>query len=133
MFTSEPLFAIIHFMDAASLVPTEIIEKRIYLIRGQKVLLSRDLAGLYGVEHKALNQAVKRNINRFPEDFMFQLTWDEVKLLRSHFVTLEQGKGKHKKYRPYAFTEQGVAMLSSVLKSERAISINPIGFKPNKN
>ncbi len=111
------------------LVLVERIEKRIYLIRGQKVMLDSDLAGLYGVETKALVQAVKRNYERFPEDFMFQLSRDEVKSLRSQFVTLENKevsskKGKHTKYLPYAFTEQGVAMLSSVLRSRRAVLVN---------
>jgi hypothetical protein len=86
------------------------------------VLLDSDLAVLYGVATKALNQAVKRNSARFPEDFMFQLTADESKSLRSQFVTLK--RGRHLKYRPYAFTEQGVAMLSSVLNSERAVKVN---------
>ena len=91
-------------------------------LRGQKMSLDRDLAEMYGVEVKRLNQAVKRNKKRFPEDFMFRLTQDENNLLRSQIVTLE--KGKYSKYPPYAFTEQGVAMLSSVLKSETAIQVN---------
>lgn len=104
-------------------VPIERIVQKIYLIRGQKIMLDSDLAELYDVETKVLNQAVKRNLERFPEDFMFQLSWEESEEgLRSHFVTLKQGQ--HKKYRPYAFTEQGVAMLSSVLKSERAVEVN---------
>jgi hypothetical protein len=98
------------------------IETLIYEIRGQKVMLDKDLAKLYGVETKVLNQAVKRNINRFPEDFMFQLTHEEC--LRSQIVTLNTKQGHHLKYMPYAFTEQGVAMLSSVLKSDSAIEIN---------
>ena len=98
------------------------IETLIYQIRGQKVMLDKDLAKLYGVETKVLNQAVKRNINRFPEDFMFQLTHEEC--LRSQIVTLNTRQGHHLKYMPYAFTEQGVAMLSSVLKSDSAIEIN---------
>ena len=98
------------------------IETLIYEIRGQKVMLDKDLAKLYGVETKVLNQAVKRNINRFPEDFMFQLTHEEC--LRSQIVTLNTRQGHHLKYMPYAFTEQGVAMLSSVLKSDSAIEIN---------
>ena len=100
------------------------IRNLIYMIRGQKVMLDSDLARLYGVETRVLNQAVKRNIERFPEDFMFVLTRDEINSLRSQFVTLEAGRGKHSKYLPYAFTEQGVAMLSSVLKSKRAIEVN---------
>jgi hypothetical protein len=124
-------------MPNQSLIPVERIERSILLIRGQKVILDNDLALLYGVEAKTLNQAVKRNQDRFPEDFMFQLTWEEAGILRSQFatsssqdteplrsqiVTLKQGK--HLKYRPYAFTEQGVAMLSSVLRSPRAVAVN---------
>ena len=100
----------------------EIIKNKIYEIRGQRVMLDRDLAQLYGVETKVLNQAVKRNLERFPEDFMFRLTKEEC--LRSQIVTLNEDQGKHLKYMPYAFTEQGVAMLSSVLKSSTAIQIN---------
>jgi len=106
------------------LVPVEIIANKIFLIRGQKVMLDGELAKLYGVKTKVLLQAVKRNIKRFPEDFMFQLTNDEWKTIRSQIVTLEKGRGKYPKYLPYAFTEQGVAMLSSVLRSERAITVN---------
>ena len=98
------------------------IESLIYEIRGHKVMLDRDLAKLYGVETKVLNQAVKRNIKRFPEDFMFQLTIEEC--LRSQIVTLNTKQGHHLKYMPYVFTEQGVAMLSSVLRSDAAIEIN---------
>lgn len=100
------------------------IESKMFLIRGNKVMLSHHLAELYEVETKVLNQAVKRNIERFPEDFMFQLTEEEAALLRSQIVTLETGRGQHAKYLPYAFTEQGVAMLSSVLRSDRAIQVN---------
>lgn len=89
------------------------IESRMFLIRGEKVMLSQHLAELYEVEPKTLNQAVKRNIERFPDDFMFQLTVEEAALLRSQTVTLKTGRGQHSKYLPYAFTEQGVAMLSS--------------------
>ncbi len=103
-------------------VAVELIATRIHEIRGKKVMLNSDLAKLYGVQVKALNQAVKRNIKRFPEDFMFQLDWKEAGSSRSQFVTLKQGKNI--KYLPYAFTEQGVAMLSSVLNSERAIQVN---------
>mgnify|MGYP003427134248 FL=1 len=98
------------------------IQSLIYEIRGYKVMVDRDLAKLYGVETKVLNQAVKRNIKRFPEDFMFQLTHEEC--LRSQFVTLNTKQGHHLKYLPYAFTEQGVAMLSSVLRSDAAIEVN---------
>jgi len=106
------------------LIPIETIKNKILLIRGQKVMLDRDLAKLYGVSTKRLNEQVKRNIKRFPEDFMFQLTREEVKSLRSHFATLKLKRGRYVKYLPYAFTEQGVAMLSSVLNSERAILVN---------
>jgi len=105
------------------IIPASKIENRIMVIRDQSVILDRDLAELYGVETKVLNQAVKRNIKRFPEDFMFQLDKNEFKSLRSQIVTLE-GRGKYPKYLPYAYTENGVAMLSSVLNSERAIEIN---------
>src|SRR4030067_2225983 len=105
-----------------TLIPLEVIERRILLIRGQKVMLSTHLAELYDVETRVLNQAVKRNISRFPEDFMFQLNTPEAEQLVSRNVI------PHKKYfggsLPYAFTEQGVAMLSSVLNSERAIKVN---------
>lgn len=87
-------------------------------------MLDSDLARLYEVETKALVQGVKRNIERFPDDFMFQLTKEEFETLRSQFVTLKQGRGQHRKYLPYAFTEQGVAMLSAVLKSKRAVQVN---------
>ena len=87
-------------------------------------MLDSDLAAMYGVATKVLVQAVKRNSSRFPLDFMFQLTEDEDQSLRSQIVTLKTGRGKHRKYRPYVFTEQGVAMLSSVLNSERAIEVN---------
>ena len=113
-----------------NLVPAERIESKIYLIRGKKVMLDRDLAELYKVKTFVLNQAVKRNIERFPEDFMFQLTKEELKFLRSQFVILKNNgyktskRGKHTKYLPYAFTEQGIAMLSSVLRSRRAIQVN---------
>jgi len=108
------------------LIPQERIENKIFVIRGQKVMLSMHLAALYGVTTKVLLQAVKRNIERFPEDFMFQLTWKETDSLRSQIVTLKNvaRRGKHLKYLPYAFAEQGVAMLSSVLRSKRAIQVN---------
>ena len=105
------------------LISIEYITNRIYMFRGIKVIIDRDLGELYGVETKALKQAVRRNIKRFPEDFMFELTFKEESSLRSQFVTLE-GKGKHSKYLSMAFTEQGVAMLSSVLNSKRAIQVN---------
>ncbi len=121
-------------------LPQKIIQEKIYYIRGEKVMFDRDLAVLYGVETKVLNQAVKRNATRFPEDFMFQLSSKEAEMfsryqfgalnenddksLRSQIVTLKKGRGQHLKYTPYVFTEQGVAMLSSVLKSERAVQVN---------
>ncbi len=105
------------------IIPVENITSKIFMIRGFKVMLDRDLAELYGVETRVLKQAVRRNIKRFPEDFMFELTFKEESSLRSQIVTLE-GKGKHSKYLSMAFTEQGVAMLSSVLKSDRAIQVN---------
>lgn len=107
-----------------TLVPMEVIERKIYLIRGQKVILDRDLSELYGVETFNLNKAVKRNIARFPEDFMFQLNKEESESLRFQIGILKKGRGEHRKYLPYVFTEQGVAMLSSVLKSERAVQVN---------
>ena len=99
------------------------VERRIFLVRGQKVMLDADLAELYRVPTKSLNLAVKRNADRFPEDFMFQLTDDEVVGLRFHFETSKRGRGG-RRYAPYAFTEQGVAMLSSVLRSPRAVQVN---------
>lgn len=108
------------------IVPMEHVTQAILLIRGHKVILDEDLAALYEVETKALNRAVKRNLDRFPDDFMFQLTTDEfdnlryqsgTSSLRSQIVTLKAGRGEHRKYLPYAFTEQGAAMLSSILRS----------------
>jgi hypothetical protein len=104
------------------IIPTEKIERRIFYFRGVKVILSSDLAELYGVAVKALNQAVRRNIDRFPEDFMFQLTGEEFNDLKSQFVT--SSWGGMRRALPYAFTEQGIAMLSGVLKSPRAIRVN---------
>ena len=106
----------------AALVPPERIERSILLIRGHKVMLDADLAALYGVETKRLLQALKRNISRFPPDFMFQLSKDDFENLRCHFGTSSQWGGR--RYPPYAFTEQGVTMLSSVLKSKRAVQVN---------
>ncbi len=124
-------------MADQNILPVERIERAILVLRGHRVLLDADLAVLYGVETKALNRAVKRNIERFPADFMFQLTDDEVDLLRRHFGTsnadgaesprsqfgTSNGRGG-RRYLPYAFTEQGVAMLSSVLRSGRAVQVN---------
>jgi len=113
---------VIGMVNKKSLIPVDRIEKAILLIRGQKVMLDADLAELYGVETKVLVQAVKRNLERFPEDFMFQLSQEEFAILRSQIVTSSDWGGR--RYRPYAFTEQGVAMLSSVLRSRRAIRVN---------
>jgi len=113
-----------------NLIPNEVIENKIFLIRGQKVILDRDLAKLYGVKTKALNQAVKRNIERFPEDFMFSLTkqeiisWSQIVTTSSRSQSVTLKRGRNIKYFPYAFTENGVAMLSSVLNSQRAIQVN---------
>lgn len=109
-------------MKEGVVLPVEQIDSIILLVRGQKVILDRDLAQLYGVTTGNLNKAVKRNIDRFPNDFMFQLTPEEYKSLRFRFGILK--KGQHSKYLSYAFTEQGVAMLSSVLKSKRAVEVN---------
>jgi hypothetical protein len=103
------------------LIPMEKIEKSIYLLREQKVMFDHDLADLYGVRTKVLIQTVKRNLDRFPGDFMFQVGKDEFNILRSQFVTSSWGGRRHL---PYAFTEQGVAMLSSVLRSKRAVQVN---------
>jgi len=111
-------------------LPDESIEDTILLIRGKRVILDHDLARLYGVTTRALNQAAKRNLDRFPEDFMFQLTkaeteeWQRLKPLRSQIVILKKARGTHLKYQPYAFTEHGILMLSSVLKSPRAVQVN---------
>jgi len=94
------------------------------LIRGHKVLLDSDLAELYGVPTKRLNEQVRRNEKRFPPDFMLELSHEEAEALRSHFATLKKGRGQHRKYLPCAFTEQGVAMLSTILNSGRAIEVN---------
>lgn len=110
-------------MSDTTLISSERIETAIYLIRGEKVMLDRDLAFLYEVETKLLNRAVKRNLQRFPPDFMFQLTADEAEVLRCQIGTSKKGRGG-RRYLPYVFTEQGVAMLSTVLNSERAVLVN---------
>jgi hypothetical protein len=123
--------------DPNPTLPVERVERAILVIHGEKVMLSTDLAALYEVEPRTLVQAVKRNLDRFPPDFMFQLTWEEVDNLRSQSVILNEGggpgprsqtvilkRGANIKYLPYAFTEQGVAMLSTVLRSKRAIQVN---------
>ena len=109
-------------VEVKELIPAEIIERKIYLIRSQKIMLDSDLAELYGVEVKQLKRQVRRNSDRFPTDFMFQLSKEEYDSLRRHFGTLK--RGEHSKYLPYVFTEQGVAMLSSVLTSKRAVHVN---------
>jgi hypothetical protein len=106
-----------------AIVPVERIQQFIYVIHGHKVILDSDLAELYGVKTRVLNQVVKRNIDRFPEDFMFQLSDKEVEHLRSQIVTSKRSRGG-RRYLPFAFTEQGVAMLSGVLKSKRAVEVN---------
>jgi len=103
-------------------LPEESIIKKIHWIRGEKVMLDEDLADLYGVDVKRLKEAVRRNINRFPADFLLELTWEDYHSLRSQFASLK--RGQHSKFLPFAFTEQGVAMLSSVLHSETAILVN---------
>lgn len=104
-----------------NIVPLERINNKIYHLRGLNVMLDFDLADLYQVETRALNQAVKRNIDRFPDDFMFQLSSEEFEILRSQIVTSSWGGNR---YLPYAFTEQGIAMLSSVLRSKKAVDVN---------
>jgi hypothetical protein len=108
-------------MKELQILPDETIINKIYIIRDKKVMIDRDLAELYGVDTRVLNQTVKRNLKRFPDDFMFQLTDEEFRNLRSQIVTSSWGGSR---FRPMVFTEQGVAMLSSVLNSERAISVN---------
>ncbi len=110
--------------QSADLIPPEVIEKRIFLIRSHKVMLDSDLAELYGVETRALVQGVKRNLDRFPEDFMFQLTREELEFWRSQIVISNPAARMALRRPPYAFTEQGVAMLSSVLRSDRAVKVN---------
>ena len=103
-------------------VDIQLIQKNIYIIRGQRVMLDKHLAEMYGVPTKSINLAVKRNIKRFPSDFMFQLSKEENESLRFQIETLK--RGEHSKYYPYAFTEHGITMLSSILKSETAINVN---------
>lgn len=123
-------------MNGNLILREENIASIIYMIRGEKVMIDTDLASLYGIENRLLKQAVRRNLSRFPEDFLFELTHEEYNSLRSQFEILknlsnkdlESGninkRGKHSKYTAFAFTEQGVAMLSGILNSERAISVN---------
>jgi hypothetical protein len=128
--------------DMTAIIPIGQVEQRILLIRGQKVMLDADLAELYGVTTKRLNEQVKRNQDRFPEDFLFQLTWEEAANLQSQSVTssgmMRAGlrsqiatlkRGAHHKYRPYAFTEHGAIMAASVLNSERAVKISLYGVR----
>ena len=109
--------------DSLELMATPAIEKRIFVVRGRQVMLDEDLADLYGVETKRLVQQVKRNLKRFPGDFMIQLDQAEAEALRSQIATSNEGRGG-RRYAPYVFTEQGVAMLSGVLRSDRAIAVN---------
>jgi phage regulator Rha-like protein len=109
-------------MKKEMVIPNEIISNKIYFIRNQKVMLDRDLALLYGVETKRLKEQVRRNINRFPKSFMFELTSEEYASLRTQIATLKQGK--HSKYAPFVFTEHGILMLSSILNSETAIQMS---------
>ena len=106
------------------LIPTERIEQVILLVRGQKVILDDDLSRLYGVTTKRLNEQIKRNLKRFPVDFMFKLNLQEVRDLRSQNATLKSGRGQHRKYLPYAFTEHGAIMAANVLNSQRAIEVS---------
>ena len=101
-----------------------VIQNKVFTVRGYKVMLDFDLAELYEIETRTLKQTVRRNMERFPQDFMFELTADELASLRSQIVILKKGRGSHAKYLPFAFTEQGVAMLSSVLNSYKAIQVN---------
>ena len=119
---SEPVTICDQITVPKTEISTIAVENKIVVFRNTQVILDRDIAELYGVETKALNQAVKRNINRFPERFMFQLTRDECS--RSQFVTMNAGRGYNIKYLPYAFTEQGVAMLSSVLRTDTAVEVS---------
>ena len=111
-------------MNSELILSEETISNNIYYIRNQKVMLDRDLAKLYGIETKRLKGQVKRNISRFPEDFMFELTELEYDSLRSQIATLKKGRGQHQKYLPSVFTEHGILMLSSVLNSDKAIQTN---------
>ena len=107
-----------------TVIPAERIENNIYLLRGQKIMLDNDLAALYGVTTKRFNEQVRRNRERFPEDFMFQLSGEEWESLRSQIATLNAGRGQHRKYLPYAFTEHGAIMAATILNSPRATEIS---------
>jgi hypothetical protein len=110
--------------NAKSHSPAERIARAIFVLRGHRVLLDTELATLYGVATKAFNQAVKRNLKRFPADFLFRLTSDEMNSLRSQIVTLKRGRGQHAKYLPYAFTEHGAIMVATILNSPRAVEMS---------
>ena len=111
-------------MSNSAITPVDVIAKRILFIRGHRVILDTDLADLYGVSTKAFNQAIKRNQQRFDGDFMFQLTQEESDFLRSQTVTLKSGRGQHRKYLPYVFTEHGAYMAGNVLSSPRAVEMS---------
>lgn len=111
-------------LNQNSLVPVESIAQSILLMRGQKVILDTDLAALYGVTTKRFNEQVRRNLERFPADFMFQLSEAEWASLRSQFATLKPGRGQHRKYLPYAFTEHGAIMAATILNSPRATEVS---------
>lgn len=115
---------IVNKSGTGQLIPAEVLEQKIYLLRGHKVMLDKDLAELYGVATKYLKRQIRRNIERFPKDFMFQLSTKEFNNWRSQFVTSNSSDKMGLRYAPYAFTEHGVAMLSSVLNSKRAIQVN---------
>jgi len=111
-------------MPLQPVLPVEIIARSIFVLRGQKVLLDTDLAALYEVTTKRFNEQVRRNVERFPGDFMFQLTEEEWESLRSQFATLKTGRGQHRKYLPYAFTEHGAIMAATILNSPRATEVS---------
>ena len=110
--------------NAEALISAERITRVILVLRGHRVLLDAELAALYGVTTKVFNQAVKRNLDRFPKDFSFQLSMAEANALRSRIVTLKRGRGQHRKYLPYAFTEHGAIMVATILKSTRAVEMS---------
>ncbi len=111
-------------MDNTVILSTESIKGHIYELRGRKIMIDSDLSMLYGIETKNLKRAVRMNKERFPEDFMFELTKEEYDFLRCNFFTIENGRGKHSKYLPYAFTQEGIAMLSGLLRTPIAIQVN---------
>jgi hypothetical protein len=111
-------------MSTQNVLPVDAITPRIATIRGQRVVIDADLAALYGVETKRFNEAVKRNLGKFPPDFMFALTQEEWEPLRSQFATLKAGRGRHRKYLPFAFTEHGALMAATILNSPRAVEVS---------